>query len=76
VITPILDGWSAPGSYPETGFEEIGAWATLRSSTFPPSGLLDLYAAIPMHEPRRVRSLGGSSKSRRRRVCRIAQRGL
>jgi hypothetical protein len=33
------DGWSAIGSWPETGFEEIGVRIVL-SSTFPPTGLL------------------------------------
>jgi hypothetical protein len=28
------------GSWPETGFEEIGAQAVFRSTTFPPGGLL------------------------------------
>jgi|HubBroStandDraft_4_1064222.scaffolds.fasta_scaffold128664_2 hypothetical protein len=28
------------GSYPETGFEEIGARTALRTTAFPPSGLL------------------------------------
>jgi len=28
------------GDYPETGFEEIGARATLRNTSLPPSGLL------------------------------------
>jgi len=62
--------------WPETAFEEMRAQTILAETSLPTSGLLDLSAAIPMHQLRRVRSLGGSSKSRRRRVCRIAQRGL
>ena len=34
------------GNHPETGFDEIGARAVLRSTAFPPTGLLDRFTEL------------------------------